>query len=45
MASPFGTEPVPEVPLERAPIVRVLAQVRFPELTKLVAEQPCTLVV
>ncbi|SDH33591.1 TIGR04255 family protein [Sinosporangium album] len=34
-ASPFGTEPVEEIDLRRAPLDRVLAQVRFPSLTKL----------
>ena len=32
MTSPFGTEPVEEVPLERAPLARVIAQVRFPQM-------------
>ena len=33
--SPFGTGQLDEVPLERAPLVRVLAQVRFPRLAAL----------
>lgn len=37
VASPFGNEQVAEVPLAAAPLVRVLAQVRFPRLAALVA--------
>jgi uncharacterized protein (TIGR04255 family) len=33
--SPFGDEPIAEVHLSAAPLVRVLAQVRFPRLTAL----------
>lgn len=32
---PFGAEPVPEVPLPRAPLVRVVAQIRFPLITSI----------
>lgn len=35
MSSPFGTEPLTEIPLGRSPLVRVLAQVRFPRLVML----------
>src|SRR6266487_3553387 len=30
--SPFGAEPITEVPLARAPLVNVLAQVRYPKV-------------
>ena len=30
LLSPFGTEPIEEVPLPKAPLVHVLAQIRFP---------------
>jgi uncharacterized protein (TIGR04255 family) len=36
--SPFGREPVTEVPLARAPLVNVLAQVRFPKTPLLSSE-------
>lgn len=32
LSSPFGTEPIEEVVLDRSPLVRVLAQVRIPGL-------------
>lgn len=35
LSSPFGSEPIEEVPLDRPPLVRVLAQVRFPSLSVL----------
>ena len=35
LTSPFGDDPVEEVPLSGAPLVRVMAQVRFPGLTAL----------
>ncbi len=35
LSSPFGTEPIEEVALDRPPLVRVLAQVRFPPLSVL----------
>jgi uncharacterized protein (TIGR04255 family) len=36
--SPFGDEPLDEVPLPRAPLVNVVAQVRFPQVTSLTRE-------
>ena len=35
LSSPFGNEPIAEVPLGRSPLLRVLAQVRFPPLSTL----------
>lgn len=35
LSSPFGDEPLVEMPLSRAPLVRTLAQVRFPSLSVL----------
>jgi uncharacterized protein (TIGR04255 family) len=35
IASPFGGEPVDEIPLAAAPLVKVLAQVKFPSLSML----------
>src|SRR5688572_6791697 len=35
--SPFGDEEVEEIPLGRAPLARVLAQVKFPRLAALVS--------
>lgn len=35
VSSPFGAEPVEEVPLIRAPLARVLTQIRFPRLSAL----------
>jgi uncharacterized protein (TIGR04255 family) len=32
---PFAAEPIPELPLSPAPLVRVLAQLRFPAITSL----------
>jgi uncharacterized protein (TIGR04255 family) len=32
MSEPFGTVPIAEVPLPRPPLLRALAQVRFPRL-------------
>jgi uncharacterized protein (TIGR04255 family) len=32
LTSPFGAEPLREIPLPHAPLVRVLAQVKFPEI-------------
>jgi uncharacterized protein (TIGR04255 family) len=37
--SPFGSDPLAEVPLPRAPLVRVLCQVRWPNVTALQASQ------
>ena len=37
MTTPFGT-PVQEVPLSRAPLVNVIAQVRFPAVMKIEAD-------
>src|SRR5687767_6525764 len=34
VAAPFGG-PIPDVPLSRAPLVKVLAQVRFPEIASI----------
>ena len=36
LSSPFGNEPIAEVPLGRSPLVRVVAQVRFPQLVAMV---------
>jgi len=38
MKSPFDPDPIDEIPLERAPLVRVLSQVRWPTLTQMQAE-------
>lgn len=35
VTSPFGADPVEEVPLLRAPLARVLSQVRWPQVTRL----------
>jgi len=43
VASPFGIEPVEEVYLPRAPLVRVIAQVRFPREPKLGTEDGAAL--
>lgn len=40
--SPFGSAPVDEVHLTRAPLIRVLAQARFPSLAKLRDETAVT---
>lgn len=39
LPSPFGAEPLEEVPLPRAPLERVLAQVRFPKEPMLATEE------
>lgn len=36
LTSPFGDEPVTDIPLANSPLVRVVAQVRFPRLSALV---------
>lgn len=43
VASPFGIEPVEEVHLPRAPLVRVIAQLRFPREPKLGTEDGAAL--
>jgi uncharacterized protein (TIGR04255 family) len=37
--SPFGAEPVTEVPLARAPLVNVLSQVRYPKVPLFITEE------
>lgn len=39
LESPFGSEPVDEVFLPRAPLVRVLSQVRFPKILALLTDE------
>jgi uncharacterized protein (TIGR04255 family) len=39
VVSPFGAEPIAEVPLARAPLVNVLAQIRFPKTPLLSREE------
>src|SRR5207244_2944544 len=36
LATPFGDEPLREIPLPEAPLVRVVAQLRFPEIASVV---------
>lgn len=43
MQSPFGDEPITEVPLPGAPLARVLAQVRFPRLSSMVGDNDLAL--
>lgn len=38
LSEPFGADPVAEVPLTRSPLVRALAQVRFPRLVAMSAQ-------
>ena len=40
MIAPFGQDDVTEVPLPRSPLVRVIAQVRYPQAFALAAEAP-----
>lgn len=39
METPFGAEPAPEVPLTHAPLVRVIAQLRFPLIASIEREE------
>jgi uncharacterized protein (TIGR04255 family) len=42
LSSPFGSEPIKEIHLARAPLVKVLTQIRFPSLSKLRDEETVT---
>ncbi len=35
VTDPFGDEPVPEVPLPKTPLIKVLAQIRFPAVLRI----------
>jgi uncharacterized protein (TIGR04255 family) len=39
VALPFGSEPVDEIPLDRAPLVKVVAQIQFPRLSALLGNE------